>query len=361
MNAIDITKLSQENFKNLESGKSLCFTNLPVISINTEPENSDGIAILSWRWDIDSKFNSSRNVYIACQEAKKQGIKYLLIDKISINQSLPDQQMLTERLEFSKLYQKLPVLATYDFPISEPKPTAIVHGKKLDLGGEFVWIIRRPWISYEVQLYRNNPTRVTFIGYIKELGCSESFGFKSMVKRIWEDPMSSIAKTVIYTLQGRVNMHYIEEFRYIFPQYYNILSTAHLKLSRNDYLPFVAILAGGGDRINNDHTILDIKFDKFTVDKGYSPDDLPKTQDYYTRYDIHFRGILIGHWQTRHKFYPAEDLRVWFIVNKKAKDVILNYLGVQDSDGIEYNNSGLLSKQDKRPNLNVVLHDSDLL
>lgn len=359
MNAIEINKLSKENFNDSEYGKSLCFTNLPTVSLSIEPENSADTAILSWRWDLSS--NCSRNVYIACQEAKKQGIRYLLIDKISINQSLSDQQMLTERLEFSKLYQKLPVLAAYDCPASQPKPTAIVHGTTLTLGNEFAWIIRRPWIFYEVQLYRNNPCPITYIGYIKNLGCSNNFGFDSLVDSIWTSPMSAIAKTIIYTLQGTVNMNYIEEFRYIFPQHYDILSKAYVKLSRNDYLLFVGILSGGGDRINDDQNILDIKFDQFSIGEGYTPDDLPKTQDYYTRYDIHFRETVIGYWQTRHKFYPFEQLKVWFVVNKNAADVIFDYLGFQKSEDKEYDNLVSSSTEDKRPVLNVVLHESDLL
>ena len=106
-----------------------------------------------------------RNAYIACQEAIRQGVQYLLLDKVTVDQDQGDDEMLVERLSFSKLYQELPVIAAYDDASPQHAGlTAEVHGTQVALGHPFVRTIRRPWIVHEVLLYRSNPTRVTYVG-----------------------------------------------------------------------------------------------------------------------------------------------------------------------------------------------------
>jgi hypothetical protein len=141
-------------------------------------QNTKDIAVLSWRWDVDPHTNSSRNAYVACQEAKRQGVRYLLLDKVTVNQDQADEDMLIERLAFAQLYREIPVIAAYD----DANPrfaelTAEVHGALVSLGSPFSRIMRRPWIFHEVDLYRSNPTKVTYVGYIRGLGCDEEDGF----------------------------------------------------------------------------------------------------------------------------------------------------------------------------------------
>lgn len=362
MTALDIEKLGTDNIIENKNGKSICFSQLPIVSVDIESTNIEEMAVLSWRWDVNLSSNCSRNVYLACQEAKHQGIRYLFFDKVTINQYLSDEDMLRERLAFSKLYQELPVIAAYDYVNTHfTKPTAEVHGEQVTLGTDLSRIMRRPWIFYEVQLYRFNPTKVTYVGYIPDLGCKEDSGFLHMAERIWQ---STICQTVLYTLSGIVNMHHVEDFRFIFPQYFNLLSAAHSKMSKNDYLLATALLAGKGSdsRINNDQDILNLRFDQFRIGEGYTPDDKPITQDYYTRYDIYLGNHVVGRWQTRHKFYPFEELRVWFMVDGNAESIICDLLG-EETNSVDEQSVPIISKnrEQHEPILAVVFHEKDIL
>jgi hypothetical protein len=158
-------------------------------------------------------------------------------------------------------------------------------------------------------------------------------------------------------------MHHVEDFRYILPQHFDLLATAHARMSRNDYLLATALLtAGGGSRINNDQSIVDIAFDQFRIGAGYAPDDLPTTQDYYTRYDIHLGDHLVAWWQTRHKFYPFEQLRVWLNVEKHAEQVICELLGTaQKAVGGPASVPPPGQGGAARPRVTVVLHERDVL
>ncbi len=353
--ALDIENLGSENIHLDRMGKSIQFNNLPAALVDLDSTAREELAVLSWRWDINPDSNSSRNVYIACQHAKSKGIRYLFLDKITLDQSLKSQDMLRERLEFSKLYQVVPVIAAYDhFGAYVEKFSAEVHSATVTLGDPFVRIIRRPWIAYEVRLFSSNPTSVTYVGHIVGLGND----FPGMVKTIWD---SSLCKTILYVLSGVVGMQHIEELRYIIPEHYDLLRTAHAKMSRNDYLLTAAFLTQDTERINNDLNILGLKFDLFNIGEGYPPKDLAMTQDYYTRYDITFCDRVIGWWQTRHKFYPFEELRVWFMVDNCAEDTIYDFLQVpQTKKGYYAIPSGNKRKQTE-PRLEVVFHEKDSL
>ncbi|MFC1805707.1 hypothetical protein ACFL09_01845 [Planctomycetota bacterium] len=362
--ALDLGRLDADHFARADNGKSLCFRQLPTATIDIDAQNIEDIAVLSWRWDVDRHTNSSRNAYIACQEATRQGVRYLLLDKVTVNQDQADEDMLIERLAFSQLYREIPVIAAYD----DPNPrftelTAEVHGTRVTLGSPFSRTMRRPWIFHEVDLYRANPTKVTYVGYIPGLGCDEELGFLHMAPRMWG---STLSQTILYTLAGIVSMHHVEDFRFIMPRYFDLLSAAHSKMSSNDYLLTAALLAGHtghtDGRVNTDLSIDQIPFDQYRVGPGYTPDDLPKTQDYYTRYDICLGDRKVAEWQTRHKFYPFEELRVWFRIAGSAEHSICELLGVEKSPIDE---PSVRTPSDAPgqpgPQLLIAFHEEDLL
>jgi hypothetical protein len=362
--ALDLGRLDANHFARADNGKSLCFSQLPTAVIDTDAQNIQHIAILSWRWDVDHNTNSSRNAYIACEEAIRQGVRYLLLDKVTLNQDQADEDLLMERLAFSHLYQQIPVIAAYDDAISQfATLTAEVHGAQVTLGNPFSRIIRRPWIFYEVDLYRSSPTTVTYVGYIPGLGCDKEKGFLWMVPRIWD---STLTQTILYTLAGVVGMHHVEDFRFIMPRYFDLLSVAHTQMSSNDYLLTAALLGEHANnsegRVNNDQSINGIAFEQYRIGPGYTPDDLPKTQDYYTRYDIWLRDRKVAEWQTRHKFYPFEDLRVWLRILDSAEHSICELLGVEkkplDKTSVRLSSDTL---GQKGPRLSMAVHEEDCL
>jgi len=357
--ALDLDKLHESNFIDGKNGKAIRFDQLPAISVDIASIPVKEMCVLSWRWDIDTDTNASRNVYIACQEAKKQGVRYFFLDKISINQQLSDADMLVVRLEFSRLYSLLPVIAAYDhIAPGYEAPTAEVHGETLVLGLELARIMRRPWLFQEIQLFANNPLQVTYVGYIPDLGCSESRSFIDLADAVWR---SGLCQTILYTLTGTVGMHYVEDFKYIMPQYFDLLSAAHTSMSKSDYLLTAALLAGkANSRINNDQQIPTGSFNRYRIGEGYAPDDLPKTQDYYTRYDIYLDDRIVGHWQTRHKIYPFAELRTWFEVYANAEAVICDLLG-KKINAVDKAYMPVNSDQQKRPSLALVFHEKDEL
>jgi len=357
--ALDLDQLGSDHFIDRDNGRSIRLGQLPRALLDLATQKRDEVAILSWRWDVDPVSNSSRNVYVACQEARHQGVRYLLLDKVTVNQDLSDEEMLGERLAFSRLYNEVPVIAAYDFKsLDEVAPTAEVHGAHVALGMPLSRIMRRPWICYEVLLYGSNPTKVTYVGHVPDLGCSKDFGFHHMAETLWE---SSLCQTILYTLAGTVGMHNVDDFRFILPQYSALLMAAYSRMSRNDYLLTAALLSGrDGSRINEDQSILDISFDLFRIGEGYVPEDLPRTQDYYTRYDIYFGDEIVAKWQTQHKFYPAEELRVWFKVESRAESVMCRFLGTGKP---ATRRRRLPSAQADRPTpgVSVVFHERDAL
>jgi hypothetical protein len=222
--------------------------------------------------------------------------------------------------------------------------------------------MRRPWIFHEVDLYRFNPTKVTYVGHIPGLGCDKERGFLHMAPSMWG---STLSQTILYTLAGIVSMHHVEEFRFIMPRYFDLLCAAHSKMSPNDYLLTAALLAAPSNyagRINNDLSVDKVAFDQYRVGPGFTPSDLPNSQDYYTRYDIFLGDRKVAQWQTRHKFYPFEALRVWFRVEDSAEHTICELWGVDKSpiDRPRVRPPSDASAQ-PGPQLSMAFHEEDLL
>lgn len=361
--ALEPGRVDATDVIHFDNGHSLSFEQLPTSVIDLNEHSIEDIAILSWRWDVDPRTKSSRNAYVACQEAKRQGVRYLLLDKVSVNQDQTDAAMLIERLAFSQLYGRIPVLAAYDDATPTGAFTADVHGTPVPLGSPLSRIMRRPWIFHEVSLYRSNPTKVTYVGHIPDLGCHKTNGFLHMAPAMWE---TTLTQTILYTLAGIVSMHHVDDLRFIMPRYFDLLSAAHSRMSVSDFLLTAALLAGHSkrshQRVNNDQAIDQIRFDRYRIGAAYTPDDLPKTQDYYTRRDIYLGQRKVAEWQTRHKFYPFEDLRVWFTVSDTAERSISDLLGVKPSsvdepDGQPFAPEPVL----QGPRLSMVIHERDLL
>ena len=83
--ALEVNKLGTDHFIQHDNGKSVRFGPLPTALLAIDSQKTEEVAVLPWRWDVDPHSSSSRNVYVACQEARNQGLRYLLLDKITVN------------------------------------------------------------------------------------------------------------------------------------------------------------------------------------------------------------------------------------------------------------------------------------
>ena len=91
----------------------------------------DRTAVLSWRWDIDSEEGFSANIWLALRLAKQLRIRHLFMDLVSVDQNLGGDALLNEVVAFSDLYQRLPVIVTYDHPSAGTRR-------------KWYWTMRRP-------------------------------------------------------------------------------------------------------------------------------------------------------------------------------------------------------------------------
>jgi len=104
---------------------------LPVCSLDLPVSDVDRTAVLSWRWDIDSEEGFSANIWLALRLAKQLRIRHLFMDLVSVDQNLGGDALLNEVVAFSDLYQRLPVIVTYDHPSAGTRR-------------KWYWTMRRP-------------------------------------------------------------------------------------------------------------------------------------------------------------------------------------------------------------------------
>ncbi|RYP46190.1 hypothetical protein DL768_007585 [Monosporascus sp. mg162] len=121
---------------------------LPTELVKLPVDDLSTVAVLSWRWDTDEEDHVSRNILSAILQAKRMGVRHLFIDVVSIDQRLTGDELLNQVVEFSMLYRRIPVIAAYD-----------------KIGADFGSIMRRPWISNEIQAYRSNPTKIVYVSH----------------------------------------------------------------------------------------------------------------------------------------------------------------------------------------------------
>ncbi|KAI3571039.1 hypothetical protein IWW34DRAFT_812046 [Fusarium oxysporum f. sp. albedinis] len=240
----------------------------PVQKIKLPVDNLSDIAIVSWRWDSKDGIWGSRNIFHVIRQARRIGIRYLLIDCISVNQSLSENELLTEVVAFSTLYKTIPVIAAYD--------TVDDFGRLTPL--HFRYTLSRPWIFNELRTIRYNPKRVLYVGHNHQgtrlsrnggnqpLGEASNYLFGYELPKIWRGGFTNV---ILSVLCGKVGMTSISDFKFIIPTFARILNLAHDKMTQNDYLLTAAILCQTHriDRdINNRYLndIRDVEFQRYT-------------------------------------------------------------------------------------------------
>jgi hypothetical protein len=200
---------------------------LPVVFVANPEDLSQRAAVLSWRWDLPTYQDRSRNVALALIHARRAEIQYLFFDKVSIDQSLPTDALLQQLIALARLYSRIPVIAAYD-----------------EEGVDMVrwsFTLRRPWILYEIRAYSVNPTRVTYVGF------QQSERELSFENEIWLIRKAGFAHVALDILHGRVHMTSIKDFRLILPPFEKIFSALAETFNRADYLFSVFLLTAADE------------------------------------------------------------------------------------------------------------------
>ncbi|KAG9186746.1 hypothetical protein G6011_09854 [Alternaria panax] len=310
---------------------------LPTQMVKIPFDNANEVAVVSWRWDGDTHFQGSRNIASVIHCAKQRGIRYLFIDIISIDQTLPTSDLIEQIAAFSALYTKITVLAAYD----TEGPGSIAPLK---------FTVLRPWILNEMRLFRQNPGRIVYVGYRNQGTKARGFDasqsiiagwneknkrpyFVTLLERIWQ---SSFIDSVIGVLLGDVGMSFVSDFKYIIHAYSHICSVAYERMEEDDYLLTIAILC----RIHSDvgmPTGLD------TFSRGlqniyysrYSFTKLPeKSGGTWTYYEISLDGTPVALWNDNHYHYEDNDFYELIALGDSER-VIFAALGLTE---LEYEN-----------------------
>ncbi|KAK4199503.1 hypothetical protein QBC40DRAFT_265859 [Triangularia verruculosa] len=211
------------NERDIYFGTGIGDTPVPTKLVSFPFENISEHAVLSWRWDGDLKTWGSKNIALALHQAKRMGVRYQLMDLVSVDQTLSGEALIQQVVAFSSLYQSIPVIAAYN-----TEEEAI----------QFTMF--RPWIFHEAQTYRDNPFKVTYVGDLTDwkYSCWER-DIKFQFRQAWR---GSFVQTILGVLCHELGMTSISDFKFIIPQHAQLLATAYAKMSREDYLLTAAIL-----------------------------------------------------------------------------------------------------------------------
>jgi|GEM_PF-6099756 len=219
LNAIDVESVSAVllSWQHLRSGVNP--DELPQCRVAAPNSLTDDAAVLSWRWDRSNETGRSINLGLALKYCREHGIRFLFVDVISIDQTLPKSLLLSDVLQLQDLFRAIPVIAAYDEQAVRPS----------DLGNT----LQRPWILSELRVACQNPTRVTYIGYRYESGQTRSLSFANELSVIRS---TGYADCILDILHGKVRMTDEGDLAVILSEYSDILSACHRTLSRGDYL-----------------------------------------------------------------------------------------------------------------------------
>lgn len=298
-----------------------------VQSLPTRPielsTGTDEVAVASWRWDIDAD-GHSRNVAVMLRHALDTGIDALLVDAVTIDQTLPTHQLVAHVAEFAELYGRLPVLCAYDHAQSPA-----------DLG----YTVKRPWILSECRIFSQHANRVTYLGWRTDHTVGERLTFANHLhlarQRGYADAILAIAR-------GDVGMSDVADFALILWPLNEHLSHAHAVLTQADYLVFTFLAAA---RLERSQTVVrqgvqrdfgfrtgygsmvfhELGLTRFTVSS------LRSTGPHDAEREVLFDGVPVAVLRSRE---TTSFDRNWVAVLPTGIDHILQALGM-DRDAVE--------------------------
>lgn len=314
--SVDVQRLDHSFLAQASRNSGIVPDDLPRSFVSFPPRDPSRVAVLSWRWDLEPISNASRNILAALLHAKQVGLHHVFLDLVSINQRLTGDKLAEAVIEFSRLFESLPVIAAYDELNASDRM--------------FIRTMRRPWIAREVRSWRANPSKVVYVGHTQSGGCARFSGtetlFEHMVDRLW---WGTYANSILYLLGGQTNMTAISDFRYIMHEHAIPLAAACARMSRNDYLLTAAILAQNpsytdDDRVNDDQDPSHLQYERYTLvnSVGGSFDDTKS---------ILLDGNKVATWRVHNNLYMAHIVN-HFSADPDAERTIFESLGLSDSE-----------------------------
>jgi len=204
---------------------------VPTCVVDDPALHADKAAALTWRWDRHPRTGRSRNLALALKYAQEQGIEYLFVDCVSIDQTLPRELLLAAVAGLANLYASIPAIAAYD-----EEHTAM---------SDWTRTLRRPWILSEIRAFSRNPTRVTYVGYRYGSKEQRSLSFANAVSALRD---GGYADCVLEILFGTVGMTDIADFAAILLEFNEPVSQCYTELTRADYLLAVFLLTAKHER-----------------------------------------------------------------------------------------------------------------
>jgi hypothetical protein len=242
------------------------------------------------------------------------GVRYLLIDLVSVDQQLRGDALMRAVVEFSDLYGRIPVIAAYD---------------QVGVGTtEWTRIMRRPWILREARAFLSNKNRIVYVGHVPGQGTHESLGFRHMLERIWS---SSFTHSILHVLCGQVGMHTPSDLRFIMPEHAKLLSVAYEQMSRNDFLLTAAILAQvpvEDLRLNEEIDLGEVDFHRYTCSSAPGG-------SYDSNQDLHLDGKKVATWMSHYNLYMGHHRRK-LEVTPNAEQIVHRALGLSDNEFEQY-------------------------
>lgn len=317
-------------------GKDGMRPHLPTQMVKIPFDDPDQVAVVSWRWDGDLQTRGSRNIANVVYCAKRRGIRYLLIDIISIDQKLPATNLMEHIAAFSTLYTKITVLAAYD----------TIGPSVLGLR----YTVARPWILHEIRLFRRNPVGIVYVGHNYQGTSPQNFisqGILPVLEQRTQRPYilslldiiwrTSFVDSIIGVLLEQIGMSFVSDFKYIIQPYSHIFSVAYEQMERNDYLLTAAILCRihggmgllvGGQDVERD--IQNLRYYRYSFDEV--PNDRSLSWNFY---EISLDGAPVALWY--HKYNDYKDYhRYEFETLPDSERIILAALGLSEWERRNY-------------------------
>lgn len=211
--------------------EGVAVSKLPTCLVHEPEKQTEAVAIVSWRWDLNSLTGRSRNLAFALKHAQETEVERLFLDVVSVDQTLCKDDLLRAVVALANLFECVPVIAVYDEPS----------------GARDTWsrTLQRPWILSEIRAFSKNSTHVTNIGLRHSDTDANHLSFANEVSAIRS---SGYAACVLEILHGRVAMTDIADFRWILAEFSDVILACFQAFGRGDYLLAVFLLTAGYER-----------------------------------------------------------------------------------------------------------------
>lgn len=335
MFAVDIARAAGDPRWRRSNNSVAYVQDIPRTRVNIHTVDTQRCRILSYRWDFSSS-NCSKNILVAIEYCIKKKLDYLFLDVVSVDQSLPRDQLIQRVAGLKSLYSTMPVIAAYDNETDD----YLVH------------TIRRPWITSEVLAYAQNPLGVEYLSFMQQQGCGriETITGTPYITDTFDDLLKSsisagLANSAMLLLSGVTKNFNVSDFGLICPPLADVVDSDLIGLSEGDRLLLIAMLlfaqkpiSGRAGRISysiperTEPVILEMRGANIDNHVCVKPALLSLVQiEEGPPYSITFQGQLLGHLRTKpsyREFTSIASHENRLLLKDNACRLIFELLGV---------------------------------